>query len=238
VAGVGSFPLDPGLPLLLARLHRAMAVGSTLAVHGAVADVAADVVADVLADVLVGGGFAVAARGPNGVTLARRARTLPDFVGPGLRALVCGLNPSLVAADAGYGYAGRSNRFWPAALAVGLVTRGRDSLHALTVDRVGMTDLVKRATPSASELTPDEYRSGARRVRALVDWLRPERVIFVGLTGWRAAVDRAAGPGWQPGGFGDVPAYVMPSTSGLNAHARLHDLVDHLRAALHEPAVA
>src|SRR5262249_36310831 len=30
---------------------------------------------------------------------ARRARTLPDFVRPGLRLLVCGLNPSLYSAD-------------------------------------------------------------------------------------------------------------------------------------------
>jgi hypothetical protein len=32
-----------------------------------------------------------------------------------------------------------------------------------------------------------------------------------------------------------VPAYVMPSTSGLNAHARLADLVEHLRRAARLP---
>jgi hypothetical protein len=56
-------------------------------------------------------------------------------------------------------------------------------------------------------------------------------VCFVGLAGWRAAVDPRAAPGVQPAGFGGVPAYVMPSTSGLNAHVRLDDLVTHLRAA-------
>jgi len=35
----------------------------------------------------------------------------------------------------------------------------------------------------------------------------------------------------QPEGFGGVPAYVMPSTSGLNAHSRPADLAEHLRAA-------
>ncbi len=42
----------------------------------------------------------------SGFTRARptRARTLPDTVGPGMRLLVCGLNPSLHAADAGVGY--------------------------------------------------------------------------------------------------------------------------------------
>ena len=34
---------------------------------------------------------------------------------------MCGLNPSLYAADAGVGFARPGNRFWPAALAAGIV---------------------------------------------------------------------------------------------------------------------
>ena len=165
---------------------------------------------------------------------ARRLRTLPDTVGPGMRLLVCGLNPSLVAADAGFGFAGATNRFWPAAAQAGLVTDVRDPLHALQVDGVGMTDLVKRATPGTKDLRSDEYRAGAERVERLVRWLRPPVVLFVGLEGWRAAIDRAAQPGVQPSTFGGATAYVMPSTSGLNAHARLPDLVAHMRAAIEE----
>lgn len=162
---------------------------------------------------------------------ARRVRTLPDTVGPGMRILVCGLNPSLVAADAGFGFAGATNRFWPAASQAGLVTAARDPLHALQVDGVGMTDLVKRATPGTRDLTSAEYRAGAERVERLVRWLRPPVVLFVGLEGWRAAIDRTAQPGVQPATFAAAIAYVMPSTSGLNAHARLADLVGHIRAA-------
>src|SRR3954453_2914275 len=92
---------------------------------------------------------------------ARRLRTLPDTVGPGMRMLVCGLNPSLVAADAGFGFAGSTNRFWPAATEVGLITKARDPLHALLADGVGMTDLVKRATKGTADLSADEYRVGA-----------------------------------------------------------------------------
>ena len=61
-----------------------------------------------------------------------------------------------------------------------------------------MTDLVKRATPRAADLTVAEYSAGVGRVRRLVEWLRPAVVLFVGLTGWRAAVDREAQPGLQP----------------------------------------
>jgi TDG/mug DNA glycosylase family protein len=95
-----------------------------------------------------------------------------------------------------------------------------------------MTDLVKRATPKAAMLAVEEYASGAARVRRLVEWLRPRLVLFVGLSGWRAAVDRTAAVGLQPGRFGGALAYVMPSTSGLNAHAHRRDLEAHMRDAL------
>jgi hypothetical protein len=57
-------------------------------------------------------------------------------------------------------------------------------------------------------------------------------VLFVGLAGWRAAVDRTASAGLQPGLFGGVPAYVMPSTSGLNAHSTPATLTAHMAEAL------
>jgi double-stranded uracil-DNA glycosylase len=183
-----------------------------------------------LHDVVTGAGFTVERAGRT-VVEGRRARTLPDTVGPGMRLLVCGLNPSLYAADAGVGFARPNNRFWPAAIAAGLVSRPRDTRHALDHHGVGMTDLAKRATRSAAELAPAEYAAGIGRVSRLVEWLRPGAICFVGLDGWRLAIDRKARPGPVDDGFAGVPAYLMPSTSGLNAHARLGDLVGHLRAA-------
>jgi TDG/mug DNA glycosylase family protein len=94
-----------------------------------------------------------------------------------------------------------------------------------------MTDLVKRATARADELSRDEYRAGLARVGRLVRWLQPGAVCFVGLAGWRNAVDRKAVPGAQPDGIGGRPVYVMPSTSGLNARVPAAELADHLRAA-------
>jgi TDG/mug DNA glycosylase family protein len=148
-----------------------------------------------------------------------------------MRLLVCGLNPSVISADLGFGFASPSNRFWRAATEAGLVTKPRDPFYALVHDRVGMTDLVKRATKGTADLSPAEYRAGTPRVERLVRWLKPSMVLFVGLEGWRTAVDRTATPGLQPAGFGGAEAYVMPSTSGLNAHARPADLVAHMRAA-------
>ena len=187
-----------------------------------------------LLDVVTGAGFDdVTLARPEDDTwvLARRARALPDTVGPGMRLLTVGLNPSVYSADRGIAYARPGNRFWPAMLAAGLVARDRDPLHALVRHGIGMTNLVTRATVAAAELTAEEYRAGLERVRRLTEWLRPGVVVFVGLAGWRAAVDRRAAAGPVDGGFGGVPAYGMPSTSGLNASSQVPDLVAHLKAA-------
>lgn len=163
--------------------------------------------------------------------IATRGRTLPDIVGPGLRLLVCGLNPSLYAADHGVAYGRPGNRFWPAALAAGLVSVARDPWHARRHHGVGFTDLVKRASVGAAELTAAEYRAGAERLDRLVGLLRPRAVACCGLTGWRAAVDRRATAGVQPGRLGGRPVYLLPNPSGLNAHVRVADIAAHLAAA-------
>jgi TDG/mug DNA glycosylase family protein len=188
-----------------------------------------------LRDVVEGAGFEIDAFVDDGEEWidveATRARMLPDTVGPGMGLLLVGLNPSLFTADAGVGFARPGNRFWPAALAAGLVTRTHDPGDALRSHGIGMTNLVRRATPRADELTRAEYEAGAERVRRLVAWLQPAAICFVGITGYRAAVDRKAQLGWQPSAFGGVPTYVMPNTSGLNAHAKPADFAAHLRAA-------
>lgn len=162
-------------------------------------------------------------------------RALPDHVGTDMRLLCCGLNPSLHAADAGVGYVTGSNRFWPAMAAARLATRDRDPRHLLRHHRIGMTDLVKRPTARATDLTTDEYRHGVDRLRRLCTWLRPAALAVVGLAGWRAAVDRRATAGWQPEPLGPTPVYVLPSTSGLNARVPLTELADHLRTAADGP---
>jgi TDG/mug DNA glycosylase family protein len=241
------------LPLALAGLHRALGVGGVLDLtvfagdgderSGSDDDFPGRHFTwwrpDPLVDLLVGAGFRIdeAPSDPGGRRHARltaratRARTLPDTVGPGMRLLLCGLNPSLYAADAGIGFARPGNRFWPAVRAAGLAAVDRDPDRALSEHGLGMTDLVKRATVAAAELSSDEYRAGLARVSRLVAWLRPGAVCFVGLAGWRAAVDRKAVAGVQPDGLAGVPVYVMPSTSGLNAATPLSALVGHLRAA-------
>jgi len=184
-----------------------------------------------LLDLLEGAGFGVESTDTLRPGLreirARRRSTLPDTVGADMNVLMCGLNPSIHAAEAGVGFVTGSNRFWSAAMAAGVVSVDRDPHGALHRDGVGMTDLVKRATRRADELADDEYRTGLGRIERLVAWLQPGVVCFVGLSGWRIAVDRRAKAGLQPRSLGGRPVYVMPSTSGLNAHCRLPDVIAH-----------
>lgn len=239
------------LPMALWDLHRVLAIGATFDLQVLAGAYEGDaLVGDEiggrffagwepgpLADVVAGAGFdmldgSLTVSGDEVRLRAIRNRTLADTVGPGMRLLVCGLNPSLFAADAGIGFARPGNRFWKAAADAGVVTCDRDPLYALRTDRIGMTDLVKRSTVAARELTAREYRAGLGRLARSVEWLQPQAVCFIGLSGWRAAAGPKAAAGRQPGTLGGRPVYVMPSTSGLNAATSLADLTDHLRAAL------
>ena len=191
-------------------------------------------------DLAVGAGFSDVEVGSRGddtalVVRANRARTLADTVGGGMRLLMVGLNPSLYAADVGVGFARPGNRFWPALAGAGIGDCTRDPRALLAAHHIGMTDLVKRASAGADELTADEYREGLARLDRLCSWLRPVAVCFLGLAGWRAAVERQATTGWQRVSVGGCPVYVMPNPSGLNAHDTIASLADHLRHALDEP---
>lgn len=236
------------LPMALADLHRILPVGAPVDLQVLAGDyeghsLQGDDVggrffaawrADALADVVVGAGFEVGGVTTEAEALrvaARRRRSLADTVAPDMTMLLVGLNPSERSADAGVPFAPRGNRFWTAAAAAGIVSRDRDPRHALVAHGVGMTDLVKRASARADTVTAEEYRAGLARVGRLVAWLGAGVVCFVGLAGWRAAVDRAAQPGLQKQRLGGRPVYLMPSTSGANAHAAPPSLAAHLAAA-------
>jgi double-stranded uracil-DNA glycosylase len=238
------------LPLALWDVHRVLGVGTPFEIQLLEGEYEGHALADDevggrffagwrpdhLVDVITGGGFEIepgslVVSGDEVRLRAVRARTLADTVADGMRLLICGVNPSLFSADVGIGYGRPGNRFWSAARAAGIVTRDRDPVDALIGHGMGMTDFVKRPTRTAAEVTPEEYRSGFARVGRLVEWLQPGAICFVGLSGWRTAVNPKAVAGLQPELIGGRPAYVMPSTSGLNARTTPAELAGHLEAA-------
>ena len=79
-----------------------------------------------------------------------------------MRLLFVGINPGLWTAATQTHFAHPGNRFYPALLRAGVIDRPIDRGHGMTdEDRgalvargIGITNLVARATPRASELTP------------------------------------------------------------------------------------
>ena len=219
------------LPLALADLHLSLVPDDELVAQLSVRP-STEWCRERVMDLVIGAGFL-----PGGKIVKKlsgfelqmkRIQSLPDTVGPSMRVLVVGLNPSPYSADNGIGYGRPGNRFWPAALRAGLVSVDRDPRHALSCHGVGMTDLVRRTTARADQVKRVEFEAGFERVQRLVMWLKPKVCCFVGLGGWRQVVDRKAVAGWQSSAIGGSCVYVMPHTSGLNAHSRLEDLVEHL----------
>lgn len=209
------------VPARLAAVHRATPVGEIVELTKP-----ATYDPQRWSDVVEGAGFS-----PSG----ERLWTLADSVRPRMRLLLCGLNPSPASADGGVPFARPGNRFWPAMLSANLARVDRDPTALLRSHHIGMTDLVKRTTRRADEVGADEFRRGVQRLGRLAAWLCPETICFVGLAGWRQAVDKRARAGWQADTLGGRPVYVMPSTSGLNASAQLPDLTAHLRSAASGP---
>ena len=152
-------------------------------------------------DLAVGAGFTLNApptqQNENVHMDLTRIRSLSDTVAPAMRILVVGLNPSPYSADHSIGYARPGNRFWPAALASGIASIDRDPLHAVQQHGLGMTDLVRRTTVRADQVTGAEFHQGFGRIERLAQWLQPRTVCFVGLGGWRQVVDRGATAGLQ-----------------------------------------
>ena len=86
-------------------------------------------------------------------------RRVPDLIAPELEVLFCGINPSLYSAATGHHFARPGNRFWPALYGAGFTHRLlKPWEERLLLDyRLGVTNLVSRATATAGEIGPEEF---------------------------------------------------------------------------------
>ena len=152
---------------------------------------------------------------------AARGRTIPDVIGPGLAVLLCGINPGLWSAATGQHFARPGNRFWPALHAAGFTPRRLAPAEQwlLLEYRLGLTNLVARATARADELSGAELRAGGVRLAELAGRFAPDYVAVVGVTAYRSAFGRPrAKVGPQPESLAGARLWVLPNPSGLNAH--------------------
>src|SRR6185437_14270702 len=96
---------------------------------------------------------------------AAEGKTVPDVLAADLRVLFCGINPGLYTAAIGHHFGRPGNRFWPALHGGGFTPRVFSPFEeSLLLDlKLGITNIVGRATARADELTDDELRAGGRR---------------------------------------------------------------------------
>lgn len=145
----------------------------------------------------------------------------PDLIVPGLDVLFCGINPGLYSAAVGHHFARPGNRFWPALFAAGFTPRlftGFDDGLLLELG-CGLTNIVKRSSARAEEVTRDELRAGAKALRRKLGRYRPRFLAVVGFGAYRIAFDRPRAVGGpQPEPIGETTVWLLPNTSGLNAN--------------------
>lgn len=152
---------------------------------------------------------------------------LPGPDDPDLRLLFVGINPGLWTAATQTHFAHPANRFYPALLLAGIITEPVSPSDGMTdADRdrlrargIGITNIVRRATARASELSDDELRAGGLELVATVRRTSPRVVAIAGVTAYRVAFgQRRAALGRQPEPIEGAELWVVPNPSGLNAH--------------------
>jgi TDG/mug DNA glycosylase family protein len=96
--------------------------------------------------------------------------------------------------------------------------------HALLEHGFGFTDVVKRASARAGELSLPELTAGVVHLTAKLEHHKPRIACFHGVTGYRhvlRALDPAAAPpvlGAQELRIGVTRCFLVPNPSGANAH--------------------
>jgi TDG/mug DNA glycosylase family protein len=153
--------------------------------------------------------------------LAARDKRVPDLAAKDVIVLFAGINPGLYTAAIGRHFGRPGNRFWPALHAGGFTPRLFSPFEGpLLLDlKLGITNIVDRATARADELSDDELRAGGRRLQSKVRRWRPAVVAFLGIHPYRVVSGiKDARVGLQQPRFGGSRAWVLPNPSGLNAH--------------------
>jgi TDG/mug DNA glycosylase family protein len=154
--------------------------------------------------------------------------TFPEYLQPGLDVIFIGINPGRRSAEISRYFAGHSNRFWKL-LAEARLTPIRlqaEEDHRLLQFNLGLTNIVKRPTATAAELTAVELRAGAARLREQLAEYRPRAAAYIGKVVYEYSSGKTKFDwGLQPESIiGGVADFLLPNPSGLNRMPYLEQL--------------
>jgi double-stranded uracil-DNA glycosylase len=158
-------------------------------------------------------------------------KPVSDIVREGLDALFIGINPGLMSARLGHHFANPSNGFWRLLFESGLTSKRLtpERERELLDEGLGLTNVVDRETPGVAELTRADMENGRRKLAEVIARYRPAAVVFIGITGYRAFLGKAAGAilcGEQEARIGGARVFVLPNPSGRNAHFSYAEMLE------------
>lgn len=140
--------------------------------------------------------------------------TLADLLPESPRAVIVGVNPAPSSVEAGHYYQGQlGQRLWQRLTRCGLlaIARGHWEDDVAVDAGFGLTDVVKRPTPSAEALLPGEREYGAALLREKLCAVSPAAVIFTFKDAATAMVGPVRGFGWIDGvALAGAEIFVMP----------------------------
>lgn len=144
---------------------------------------------------------------------------IPDHLEKNLKILFVGFNPSIRSSQTGFHYANPNNRFWKILYEAGLTPRKmRPEENSRLLDfGFGLTNIVARPTREAAEISKEEYKIGAEKLKKKIIRYQPQAVCFVGKGVYQQYSKKRDIPwGEQPKPvITGIAEFVAPSSSGL-----------------------
>jgi double-stranded uracil-DNA glycosylase len=153
-------------------------------------------------------------------------RTLPDHLRKGMKLVIVGCHPTESSVRVGHYYAGRENEFWPMLFEGGVVPEPfdyRDDKRVIEFG-IGLTDLVKRPSKSAEELSREDFAEGRIVLSQKLEEFAPRVVAFNGKLTYEQFSQRKCKFGLQKELLYGARVYVLPATAGGKTTARAEKL--------------
>ena len=144
---------------------------------------------------------------------------VPDILAPGLRCILCGINPGRRSAAAGAHFANPRNDFWRLLADARLTPRLLDPSEQwrLLEHGLGLTNAAARTTRGSGELRRADFAGAAERIERLARELAPLGIAFVGKTAYEGTFRERPELGLQKRALDGTWLFVLPSTSPANA---------------------
>ena len=148
-------------------------------------------------------------------------RPLRDILIPAPKILFVGINPSIRSAEVGHHFASPGNPFWKLLYAAKLIPEPLTSEQDERLIEFGLalTNVCRRPTRSAAELTAEEMARGRTLLARKIARVDPRIVAVVGISIYRHffKIPAGDGAGAKPERIGKAKVFALPNPSGLNA---------------------